>query len=222
MSRKRVCLTALGLMLLIAAGTQAQNVLFEYWMNCGGGTAVSDLTKLPAYPWGPTSFEYRDALKSKVDWADNSGTRARSYLVPAADGDYTFWIAGDDACQLWLSTDDTAANAKMIAQVTGWTPADDWLNTGGGAGGATQKSAPVSLKAGQKYYIEALMKEGGGGDSVSVAWGGPTIGDGPVLIAAQYFAKFVESAIRRLGRIRPTARWMSPARCSSGPQGSEP
>jgi hypothetical protein len=193
MLRKLVGLTALGLVLLIAAGAQAQNVLFDYWMDCGGGTAVSDLTSLGSYPWGPTSSEYRDALKSKVDWADNYGERARSYLVPPADGDYTFWIAGDDACQLWLSTDDTAANAKMIAQVTGWTPADDWLNTGGGAGGPEQKSALQSLKAGQKYYIEALHKEGGGGDSVSVAWGGPTIGDGPVLIAAEFFAKFVET-----------------------------
>ena len=132
---------------------------------------------------------------SRVKWIGRTttGQRARSYLVPPADGDYIFWIAGDDACQLWLSTDDTAANARMIAQVTGWTPVDDWLNTGGGAGGPEQKSAAQSLKAGQKYYIEALQKEGGGGDSVSVAWGGPTVGDGPVLIAAEFFAKFVET-----------------------------
>src|SRR6185369_14615417 len=33
-----------------------------------------------------------------------------------------------------------------------------------------QKSAPISLAAGQKYYIEALHKEGGGGDCIAVGW----------------------------------------------------
>ncbi len=33
---------------------------------------------------------------------------------------------------------------------------------------ATQVSAPVTLSQGQPYYMEALMKEGGGGDHVSV------------------------------------------------------
>ena len=32
----------------------------------------------------------------------------------------------------------------------------------------SQKSAPVSLTRGQVYYTEVLMKEGGGGDHVSV------------------------------------------------------
>ena len=30
-----------------------------------------------------------------------------------------------------------------------------------------------SLVAGQKYYIEALVKEGGGGDHLSIGWTGP-------------------------------------------------
>jgi hypothetical protein len=199
MFRKLVSLTALGLMLTVTGSVGAQElgqgkVLFEYWTNIGGGTSVdNDLRTNANFPDNPSSSEWRDNFKSPVDWADNAGTRARAFVTPPQTGDYTFWVAGDDNCQLWLSPDTDAANAVKIAEVLGWTPADDWLNTGGGAGGPEQKSAPQALVAGQKYYIEALMKEGGGGDSVSVAWGGPGIGDGPTLLAGTYCTAFVRS-----------------------------
>ena len=35
--------------------------------------------------------------------------RLRGYLVPPTTGTYVFWLAGDDNCQLWLSSDRTAA-----------------------------------------------------------------------------------------------------------------
>ena len=34
--------------------------------------------------------------------------------------------------------------------------------------GAKQASAPVQLQQGNAYYLEAMMKEGGGGDHISV------------------------------------------------------
>ena len=33
----------------------------------------------------------------------------------------------------------------------------------------------MTLEAGKSYYIEALLKEGGGNDHLSVAWQGPDI-----------------------------------------------
>jgi hypothetical protein len=42
-------------------------------------------------------------------------------------------------------------------------------------------STPVSLVGGQKYYIEALFKEGGGGDNLAVAWQGPDSPDRTVI-----------------------------------------
>ena len=195
MSKKFICLTAVGLMLAIAGSAGAQvgkgKVLFEYWLNIGSGTSVdSNLRTNANFPNNPTQSEWRDSFKSKVDWADNTGTRARAYLTAPADGDYTFWVSGDDNCQLWLSSDDTAANAKMIAQVVGWTGAEEWAN---GTEKDNQKSAPQALKANQVYYIEALMKEGGGGDSLSVGWAGPVIGDKTVVIAGQYLTALIRN-----------------------------
>jgi hypothetical protein len=195
MSKKFICLTAIGLMLAIAGSAGAQlgkgKVLFEYWLNINSGTSVdNDLRTNANFPNNPTQSEWRDSFKSKVDWADNAGTRARAYLAVPADGNYTFWVSGDDNCQLWLSTDDTAANAKMIAQVVGWSGAEEWANA---TEKANQVSVPQALKAGKVYYIEALEKEGGGGDSVSVGWAGPVIGDKTVVIAGQYLTAFIRN-----------------------------
>lgn len=192
MFRKCVCVAAVCLTLAIAggAGAQQSGVLFEYFDNIGSGTVVSDLTSHPNYPDKPTVSEIKDVFQSTAGRADNYGCRARAYLTPPETGDYTFWVAGDDYCQLWLSTDDTAAKAKMIAQVPGWTGVAEWGKY------AEQKSAPVSLVAGQMYYIEALMKEGGGGDSLDVGWAGPGIGDATVAIAGQYCTAFVRLQAR--------------------------
>jgi hypothetical protein len=170
-----------------AMGQEGQ-ALFEYWYNVSGTSVDGDLRTAGAFPDGPDESEYRDSLKSNVDWKDNYGLRARAYLSPPADGEYTFWVSGDDNCQLWLSTDESPANAVKVAEVAGWTPAETWDWEAG------QKSAPIALQAGQKYYIEMLMKEGGGGDSATAAWGGPGIGDGPLVITGEYLTGYVRTS----------------------------
>jgi hypothetical protein len=189
MRKKLTCLAALCA-LFVAGSVDAQElgtgkVLFEYWDNIGGGTAVSDLTGNALYPNNPTSAEWRDKFQSPANRADNYGLRARAYVIPPETGDYTFWVAGDDYCQLWLSTDEDPANATLIAQVLGWTGVAEWGKY------AEQKSAPVSLVAGQKYYLEGLMKEGGGGDSLDVGWAGPGIGDAATVIAGKYCVAYL-------------------------------
>ncbi len=168
-------------------------IVYQLWSNIGG-TAVSVLTGDPRYPSSPDSVEYLDSWLHPVnaapdaDWGSNYGDRIYGWLKPPATADYTFWVAGDDETQLLLSTDASPANAVMVANVSGWTPALDFDNTGGGSGGASQKSAPINLKAGQKYFIMTLHKEGGGGDSVAVAWQG-----GPITAREVIKAEYVDT-----------------------------
>ncbi len=166
----------------------ANKILWEWWSSIGG-TVITDLTNNENYPSNPSGSQYVDAFQSSVDWADNYGQRLWGWLKPPETGDYTFWIAGDDAQELWLSTDGSPTNAVRIANVPGWTPAFDWDNTGGGTGGASQKSAAIKLEAGKKYFIMALGKEGGGGDSTAVAWQGPGVAVRAV-IAGKYVDMF--------------------------------
>ena len=193
MCRKFILLTSCVFVLALVNTASSQptgQVLFEYWFDIGG-TAVGDLTGAAGYPDSPDDFEWRSALDGPVDWKDNYGSRARGYLYPPADGDFTFWIAGDDFEELYLSSDDDPANAVMIAEVPGWSNHLEWGKY------PAQQSAPITLVGGQKYYIEAIMKEGGGGDSMAVGWTGPEIGEDITVVDGAYLSPWLIFVARK-------------------------
>ncbi len=140
---------------------------YDYWLNIGSGTAVSDLTSNPNYPDNPTGHQVLTSFDAPYNWADDYGGRIRGYIFPQTTGYYTFWIASDDNGQLWLSTDSNPANKVEIAYVPGATGHNVWNLY------PQQQSASIYLVAGQRYYIEALEKDGTGGDNLSVAWQRP-------------------------------------------------
>jgi hypothetical protein len=154
-------------------GGQTNKALRQWWLGIAG-TAVTDLTNNVDYPANPSGSELVDVFEGPVDWADYYGQRILGWLKPPEDGEYTFWISSDDGGALWLSTDADPTNTVAIASVSGWTGSRDFDNASG-QGGANQKSAAISLQAGRKYFIQALQKEGGGGDNLAVAWQGPGI-----------------------------------------------
>jgi hypothetical protein len=141
-----------------------QGIYREYYAGIAGGS-VANLTSAPVFPDSPTTEEIiRGVLESPVNVADNYGQRVRALLTPAVTGTYTFWIASDDGSELWLGTDASPATRRRIAYVNGWTNSREWTRE------ANQRSALIDLSAGTAYYIEALQKEGGGGDNLAVAW----------------------------------------------------
>ncbi|MCF7972982.1 MAG: lamin tail domain-containing protein [Phycisphaerae bacterium] len=154
-------------------------ILAEYWDGING-TDLGSLTGHPAFPNQPTRTAQLTQFEIPVDHADQYGTRVTGYLYPPTSTTYTFWIASDDASQLWLSTDESPGHKTLIARVDGWTGSRQWDQY------ASQKSTPIALKAGQKYYVEALQKEGGGGDNLSVAW--QYSGHARAVIAGPYLA----------------------------------
>lgn len=118
------------------------------------------------------------------DVADNYAQRLSGVFKPAQSGKYVFWVASDDDSDLFLSTDDSPANKRLIAQQPGWGGTKEWTTAENGgqtdSPAATQKSsatwspdggttkpfaAGIDLVAGKSYYIEGVMAEGGGGDN---------------------------------------------------------
>jgi hypothetical protein len=180
------------------AGTPGKGkILFEYFYDITG-VEISTLTTNAKFPDHPDYYEWNDSFFAPPGVTggggirENYGIRGRAYVYPPQSGDYTFWVAGDDLIELWLSTDDKPANAKMIANITGWTQAQDWAGTTGSTDTTKMKSVPITLKAGQKYYIEGLLKEQGGGESIGAAWSGPGIA-GPLLLAGKYCSAWIRS-----------------------------
>jgi len=188
MCKKLFLLTSFVLVFGLVVNASGQ-VLQEVWENIGG-TAVSDLTNNAAYPDNPTWAALLPEI-NVTDFADNFGSRISGYLHPATSGDYTFWIAADDGCAFFLSTDDDPANAVQICVHNSWTGSQQWDNM------PSQKSEPVALEAGGKYYIAALYKEGGGGDNCSVAWQGPDSPERTVLGGAFVSPAPVPQSLRK-------------------------
>ena len=134
----------------------------EVWTGISGNTVAN-------IPVGttPNITDTLPSFEAPTDWADNYGTRLRGYITAPVTGSYTFWIASDDNSELWLSTNDNPVNKVKIAFVADWTTSHEWNKL------SSQKSAPIPLIAGQRYYVEALQKEGGGGDNLAVGWAKP-------------------------------------------------
>ena len=166
-------------------------ILREWWSNLSG-SALTNLTTSSTYPYGPSGSNLLTSFEAPTNWADNYGTRIRGYLHAPITGQYRFWIAGDDNSQLLLSTSANPANALVIASVPGWSNPREWGKY------SQQQSALITLQAGQKYYIEALQKEGAGGDNLAVAWQIP--GGAQAVIAGQYLSPWVVQPVSNLAR----------------------
>ena len=151
------------------------SLAWDYYRGIGG-TGVDALVndgQFPAGVWTSrflTSFSTMGVttggnLNNNPEFGplgDNYGARVYGWLTPAESGNYTFFLRSDDASELYISTDATPANASIAAFENGCC--EPFKETG------DETSPLISLVAGRSYYIEALYKEGGGGDYVEVAW----------------------------------------------------
>jgi PQQ-dependent dehydrogenase (s-GDH family) len=146
--------------------TGTGSIRYQKWNNITG-TAVTNLTSNANYPNNPSVSGTLTSFEIPTNSGDNYGMKVFGYICPPTTGSYTFWIAADDGAELWLSTSSNAANKQRIAYHTSWTNSREWNKF------TTQKSAAITLTAGQLYYVEALVKEGTGGDNLAVGWARP-------------------------------------------------
>jgi hypothetical protein len=149
-------------------GSGEGSIYREMWKDVPGIT-LYDLMRDLRYPLTPTETSYEQIFSAPRDVGDDYGLRMRGLLIPPSTGDFTFWISSDDYGALLLSSDDTPENKQIIAEVNGWTHPEEWDKY------PEQKSSPVTLQENQPYYIEAIFKEKGGGDHLTVAWEGPCV-----------------------------------------------
>ncbi|WP_295718792.1 T9SS type A sorting domain-containing protein [Mucilaginibacter sp.] len=151
------------------------------------GNLVSNLTANKNYPDHPTITTRLTSFESPLNTGDSYGVRIRGYVTAPANGNYTFFLAADDVAELWVSTDATTTHKKKIATVNAYSYSRQYNKY------ATQKSAPIALKAGTRYYIEALQKENTGGDNLSVSWQLPG-GSMETPISCNRLSPFIQSA----------------------------
>ena len=209
--------TFLVLVVCLALSTVASaDVLREVWWGAG---SIDDAIALAE---SGTPADQVDILVEPT-WegiGDSYTARMTGWLTVPADGEYTFYVAGDDNQRLWISQDDNPANGELVAFVTGWTASQDWTKEAD-----NQKSAPMMLTEGQVMAFVGIMQEGGGGDGQDWGWMTPgseeiTVVPGELFVTeyevtAAAKATLVSPADGITGIIDAYARAAAAARCSS-------
>ena len=148
-----------------SAAPVRHGALHELWEGVPGDR-VADLLADAKYKEPADQVRVLTALQSD-SLGDNYGVRCTTLVEPPTTGDYVFYICCDDGGELWLSVDDSPANLRLVARVDGYVEPGEWDAQ------ANQRSAPVALQAGRRYLLQALHKQGGGGNHLAVAWQGP-------------------------------------------------
>jgi|GEM_PF-3307720 len=138
-------------------------ILREYWENLSGG-GINSLTSLAHFPDQPDGTQLLTRFEGPLNWKEHYGSRIYGFIHPPQTGEYVFWLAADDQAELWLSEDVKPSHKKRIVKLNRWTRSDDWNAY------PEQKSKPIHLEAGKKYYIEALQVEATVDDCLSVGW----------------------------------------------------
>ncbi len=143
----------------VASCDNTGGLLREYWTNVRG-CEVKDIpvNTRPAGNSIITTFE------GPANFGTDYASRIRGYICPPATGDYTFWLASNDAGELYLSTDENPANKRKISSVSSGTNPREWEKY------PTQKSVKIRLETGRRYYVEVLHKSCLNGDYVGVGW----------------------------------------------------
>ena len=140
-------------------------LLDEIWHNIPGDylTAAGYKAAMTRFPTALDHISTSQAFANGEQYV----RRVRGYLTAPVSGSYQFWGAADSDVDLFLSTTASKFDRKLILDnkiFAGYQAYDT---------DPSQKSSPVTLVAGQKYYFEMWHKEGIGGSYFSVAWKTP-------------------------------------------------
>jgi len=173
-------------------------VVVEYYQDIGGGQDTSVLTAHAFYTAGqPTWISYSNLFGVNVGInaglfpgvtfsggtvaEDNMGVKAYTYFIPPTNGQYKFWMRSDDFTVLSMNTNAVGSTnpAGKVTIATNLLVSANYTMAGGVLLGTTN----ITLVAGQAYYMEVLMKEGGGSDGFSVMWTAPTVTTAPAATA---------------------------------------
>lgn len=136
----------------LALRTSGEPVMLEFW-NDIPGKSLSALQAHDDFPESAHNWKFIDTLQydfssSKAEY----GARIRGYIVPDKSLLYTFWMSAMGQAGLWISTDDKPANLRQIIRLPNGTAKWEFEHS------SVQRSKPLVLKKGKRYYFEILLK----------------------------------------------------------------
>ncbi len=147
---------------------------------------------------------YYAAFETPTNQGDNYTERVSGLFTPPVTGDYVFFVCSDDDSDLFLSTDETTANLRLVASEDKWSNSRQWVSSGGGSdltGKRSDTAFPtgIHLVAGKYYAIQGVHHEGGGGDDFAATFKllsepDPKDGDAPKIAGALVKTKALDGS----------------------------
>ena len=133
--------------------------------------ALTNTTYNPTWPDSPNPAYtkiYTNFQTEVNTGLDYYGQQLRTFVVPPTNGNYVFWISSDDTSELFVSSDETPANAAPTAWVSSWTDSMIWTDEPSqqsapvypGGGTAVLRGGPASARRGRRQPGGALAVAG--------------------------------------------------------------
>jgi autotransporter-associated beta strand protein len=179
-----------------ATGCEVGALLTELFTNMTG-VAIADLTGNGGFANNIVdslgtlrSFQWTSIPPLSGDGLQNYGLRISGRFIPPSNGVYRFYIRSDDASQVFLNT-NSASSTNPEGKVLIAREDTCCKAYGDTSAGGPRVSVGIPLNGGQAYYIEALLKEGGGGDFFQMAFreaGDPSTPPNNEVASGQFFA----------------------------------
>ena len=132
----------------------------EIWRNIPG-SRVSDLRSSAYYPNDPSDIQIIENFDAPFDLDRDYGTKVKGYFIPPETGKYTFFLAGSESAEMWLSENGQESGLKKIVSFTKGSSHNQWNKS------PSQSSKPVNLEAGRYYFVVAVQKGTSSSDSLS-------------------------------------------------------
>lgn len=141
---------AVGDILDLPAGRGVHGqVLWERWAGPELlNTSVEDIRRFGKYPLNPGETRNLPTFEIQpVNGKLNSASRLRAYVTAPSTGMYTFYVTGRDSASLYVSLSGKSYERQLACSASNVAP-NVW----------TKPSAPFYLEAGQRYYLELIVK----------------------------------------------------------------
>jgi hypothetical protein len=150
-------------------GYVSENKWYDQWLGTQGGQVENGTAPPPTFSCSRAGFAV--GLDNPSSWFNDSTIQQMGYFVAPSNGNYVFFITSHDDGDLFLSTDNTPANKRLVAREAGWSGNWLWNQASGGGSVASDKrsdtfvpsgssTAPyadgIPLVAGQRYYMEVV------------------------------------------------------------------
>lgn len=175
-------LSSTGILTVIAPDWVTNGAKIEFWSTPAGQPSLApyEAGNSPAASW----INYYTNWDNPGGYGNDYANRESGWFIAPTTDSYSFYLADDDAGDLYVSADGNPADKVLCAQNAAWTSQDDWFYNQNNAANDPQQSSATwtnssgaspfangfSLKAGQACYIELYHAQGGGGDDFCVTY----------------------------------------------------